>query len=131
MSSGAAATLAICGSWQAARVFVPGPLGPGAVAGRAAFRGSSVTGAPGVAQGSSEQQRLGLAAVTGVLTLGTAVQLTGRRSRTARKAEAAATPPPPPPFDPAAQLGVTAPLGFFDPLNFAPPGGGGHLSRGN
>jgi len=30
--------------------------------------------------------------------------------------------PPPPPFDPAAQLGVTAPLGFFDPLNFTKKG---------
>merc|ERR1719382_1025077 len=29
---------------------------------------------------------------------------------------------PPPPFDPAAQLGVTAPLGFFDPLGFAKVG---------
>jgi len=31
-------------------------------------------------------------------------------------------PPPPPPFDPAAQLGVTAPLGFFDPLGFCSVG---------
>merc|ERR1719330_274599 len=31
-------------------------------------------------------------------------------------------PPPPPPFDPAAQLGVTEPLGFFDPLSFTKKG---------
>jgi len=31
-------------------------------------------------------------------------------------------PPPPPPFDPTQQVGVTAPLGFFDPLGFCPPG---------
>merc|ERR1711937_381718 len=28
-------------------------------------------------------------------------------------------PAPPPPFNPAEQLGVTAPLGFFDPLGFS------------
>lgn len=31
-------------------------------------------------------------------------------------------PPPPPPFDPAAQVGAVAPLGYFDPLGFCPPG---------
>merc|ERR1712060_217889 len=31
-------------------------------------------------------------------------------------------PPPPPPFDPAKQLGVTAPLGYFDPLGFSKVG---------
>lgn len=36
--------------------------------------------------------------------------------------EEAPAPPPPPPFDPAAQLGVTAPLGFFDPLSFTKKG---------
>merc|ERR1711948_78215 len=29
---------------------------------------------------------------------------------------------PPPPFDPSKQLGVTAPLGFFDPLGFCKVG---------
>eukprot|EP00929_Paragymnodinium_shiwhaense_P006075 TRINITY_DN10889_c0_g2_i11.p1 TRINITY_DN10889_c0_g2~~TRINITY_DN10889_c0_g2_i11.p1 ORF type:complete len:308 (+),score=76.41 TRINITY_DN10889_c0_g2_i11:136-924(+) len=28
----------------------------------------------------------------------------------------------PPPFDPTDQVGVTAPLGYFDPLGFCPPG---------
>lgn len=37
-------------------------------------------------------------------------------------AEAEAEKPPPPPFQPAEQLGVTEPLGYFDPLNFCPPG---------
>lgn len=32
------------------------------------------------------------------------------------------TPEEPPPFDPAAQVGVTEPIGYFDPLNFCPPG---------
>jgi len=31
-------------------------------------------------------------------------------------------PPPPPPFDPAKALGVTAPLGYFDPLGFSKVG---------
>jgi len=36
--------------------------------------------------------------------------------------EAKAAPPPPPPFDPAKQLGVTQPLGYFDPLGFCKVG---------
>jgi len=32
--------------------------------------------------------------------------------------EPPAPPPPPPPFNPAKQVGVTAPLGYFDPLGF-------------
>merc|ERR1719401_2442359 len=44
-----------------------------------------------------------------------------------RAAAAAAAPiegeeAPPPPFDPALQLGATAPLGFFDPLGFCKVG---------
>merc|ERR1712032_256098 len=31
-------------------------------------------------------------------------------------------PPPPPPFDPAKAIGVTAPLGYFDPLGFCKVG---------
>jgi len=37
-------------------------------------------------------------------------------------AEEKAAPPPPPPFDPAKQLGVTDPLGYFDPLGFCKVG---------
>jgi len=37
------------------------------------------------------------------------------------RAEAAA-PPPPPPFNPAEQVGVTAPFGFFDPAGFSKVG---------
>jgi len=36
--------------------------------------------------------------------------------------EPPAPPPPPPPFDPAKALGVTAPLGYFDPLGFCKVG---------
>jgi len=37
-------------------------------------------------------------------------------------AEEAPEPPPPPPFDPAKEVGVTAPLGYFDPLGFCQVG---------
>merc|ERR1712060_666709 len=40
----------------------------------------------------------------------------------AAKAEPEAPPPPPPPFNPADEVGVTAPLGFFDPLGFSKVG---------
>lgn len=42
--------------------------------------------------------------------------------RAAAEAVAEAPPPPPPPFNPAIQLGVTAPLGYFDPLGFCKVG---------
>ena len=40
----------------------------------------------------------------------------------AAKAEPEAPPPPPPLFNPADEVGVTAPLGFFDPLGFSKMG---------
>jgi len=51
----------------------------------------------------------------------------GRRAARFAAAVAAAPevdtpPPPPPPFNPAEQLGVTQPLGFFDPLGFSKVG---------
>merc|ERR1719414_155275 len=36
--------------------------------------------------------------------------------------EPPAPPPPPPPFNPAKAIGVTAPLGYFDPLGFCKVG---------
>jgi hypothetical protein len=36
--------------------------------------------------------------------------------------EPPAPPPPPPPFDPAKAIGVTPPLGYFDPLGFCKVG---------
>jgi len=36
--------------------------------------------------------------------------------------EPPAPPPPPPPFNPAMAIGVTAPLGYFDPLGFCKVG---------
>jgi len=72
-----------------------------------------------------------VAAAVGAATLaraGARTPKTGRRAVSMRAAAAAAAPvegeeeAPPPPFDPALQLGVTAPLGFFDPLGFCKVG---------
>jgi len=137
-STNAAMALAVCGSLQAARVFVPS-VSVGVGAGKTAFRGASAVEASTSRQASA-QEPLGLKAAAGALALGAGAQLArrsrpGRRSAaaaaapaaaapvaTAPAAEEAAAPPPPPPFDPAAQLGVTAPLGFFDPLGFSKKG---------
>jgi len=47
---------------------------------------------------------------------------TARSSRVALLGAVEAVPPPPPPFSPAEQLGVTQPLGYFDPLGFCKVG---------
>lgn len=140
-STNAAVALAVCGSLQAARVFVPS-VSAGVGVGKTAFRGAAAAEA-NTSRQASVQELLGLKATTGALALGAGAHL-ARRSRRSRKSAAAAAaasavgapvaavpaaeaeeeaaPPPPPPFDPAAQLGVTAPLGFFDPLNFTKKG---------
>jgi len=130
MSTGAAAALAACGTWQAARVFVPVSLSSGE-ANQAALRGTGVAAGAEAAHVAPTQELHGLRVVAGSLILGAAARLASRRSRTTCRAAAAAaepaesaeaTPPPPPPFDPAVQLGVTQPLGFFDPLGFSKVG---------
>merc|ERR1719420_2839058 len=70
---------------------------------------------------------LGLLGATGALA--TAVTAGGRMSASSRRPRAMAPQmraaeavEAPPPFDPAKQLGVTAPLGFFDPLGFSKVG---------
>merc|ERR1719162_1938383 len=47
---------------------------------------------------------------------------TARSSRVALLGAVEGAPPPPPPFSPAEQLGVTQPLGYFDPLGFCKVG---------
>jgi len=132
MTTGMATALAAYGSWQAAQVFVPSSLGPQGESAGAALRGTGAVQEQGTARRSTGQELFGLTAATGALTLGAAVRLAGRRSRTSRRATAAAgaavateeeaAPPPPPPFDPSKQLGAMAPLGFFDPLGFSKVG---------
>merc|ERR1719160_433277 len=68
-----------------------------------------------------------MAMVTGTLAM--AALGSSRKTRVSRRAAAAAVdanevsePPPPPQFNPAEQLGATAPLGYFDPLGFCKVG---------
>merc|ERR1719401_1044349 len=100
-----------------------------------ALRGAAAAGEANLGQGSSQGTAsaalpAGVAAA-GALALAAAGRSgAARRSRAACRAAAAAAPaapaseepPPPPPFDPAKQLGVTAPVGFFDPLGFSKVG---------
>jgi len=121
MSKSAAlnAAVLVCGSYQAARVFVPTLLGSSAApeAGQAALSGA----APAAPAASSS--------VTGpsLVVVGAASLVASSCApRTRRKAAAAAVdveaPAPPPPFNPAEQYGAGAPLGFFDPLGFSKVG---------
>jgi len=120
--------LLTCGTWQLSKAFVPPAQDVAAKDASSALRGAAGVGPKSVARGS---------VVTNVAFLGAsgavAASMMGqgaRRGRVAPKATAAApapnsvdeVPPPPPPFDPATQVGVTAPLGFFDPLGFAKKG---------
>jgi hypothetical protein len=62
-----------------------------------------------------------MATATAVTALGAFAA--SAKSRTALRAETATKEAPAPPaFQPSSQVGVTAPLGFFDPLNFAKEG---------
>mmetsp|Transcript_67740 Transcript_67740/g.211893 ORF Transcript_67740/g.211893 Transcript_67740/m.211893 type:complete len:279 (+) Transcript_67740:65-901(+) len=132
---------------MAVQAFVPAIPGSSAEPGLSALRGAGDARLPPIAveeQGGA--QLLGLAAtVTGLAGL---ARVRGRNPRGARRqprvcaaaeaeaapeapaateeaaagAEEEAPPPPPPPFNPADQVGVTAPLGFFDPLGFSKVG---------
>lgn len=61
-----------------------------------------------------------MAAVTGALAF--AAFRTARPTRTCRRASVTADTTPPKPFNPADQFGVTAPIGYFDPLGFCKVG---------
>jgi len=122
--AGVASSAALYGSYNVAKAFVPGA---GYVNERstAALRGAQTVDTldSDVFEATSSSGLTPMALATGALTL-VAVG-SSRKTRVSRRATAAAkevTPPPPPPFDPAKQLGVTAPLGFFDPLGFAKVG---------
>jgi len=80
---------------------------------------------------SSATWLLGATSVAATATaMMSGIQSRLRPSRTHRVAcrasevaiEAPEAPPPPPPFDPAQQIGVTQPLGYFDPLGFCKAG---------
>merc|ERR1719440_2674898 len=66
---------------------------------------------------------LGLLGATGALATAAAAGGRSRKARTmAPQMRAAEAVEAPPPFNPAKQLGVTDPLGFFDPLVFSKVG---------
>jgi len=103
----------------------PGAALRGAVAGEQAAAGDSAT------------ETRGVVCISGAMAVATLGRARNLRSRgVARKAadepvekkvEDAAeaepeAPPPPPQFNPANEVGVTAPLGFFDPLGFSKVG---------
>jgi len=68
----------------------------------------------------------GNAPVAAVALVGTGIAAlslaTGARGKKSVRRAAAEAKPSPPPFEPSKQVGVTAPLGFFDPLGFAKTG---------
>jgi len=90
------------------------------------------------AAGDSTTATQGMLCVSGAIAVATLGRASNRHSRIlAGKAVAEAVdkgaveyaaeaepeaPPPPPPFNPAGEVGVTAPLGFFDPLGFSKVG---------
>jgi len=131
--AGLAAATAFCGTYQAAKLFVPGVAGQrdvgAALRGTASFQAmESAAIAPPAAGGMP--LALGLAGAAGAFATVAAALRTSASSRRPRaaplqlRAEAAVAgeAAPPPPFDPAKQMGVTDPLGFFDPLGFSKVG---------
>jgi len=128
----AAAGVALCGSYQA---FVPGASGPREELQRSALRGADVAAEQVAAVGSQSASPMGLVGVVGAGAAGVLALGRSGRARTSTVARRVATvadaapaaaegeaEAPPPPFDPSKQLGVTAPLGFFDPLGFCKVG---------
>jgi len=123
--SSLAAAVALYGSSKA---FIPG-AGVTNANSSAALRGSVSGDAmeSEVSRTATASSLTPMAMVTGTLAM--AALGSSRKTRVSRRAAAAAVdanevsePPPPPPFNPAEQLGVTAPLGFFDPIGFSKVG---------
>jgi len=111
-----AATAAI-GSY-AAQTFVPGFAGRGADA-------VQLPSLRGAAPSSPSAPTSAVLAVGGVVGLAATVSATRRPATATKEMPATATKEmeePPPQFDPSKQVGASAPLGFFDPLNFSKVG---------
>jgi len=130
----AAAGVALCGGYQA---FVPGTAVPRSEElQRSALRGAAdMAPEQAAVVGGQSTLPMGLLGVAGAGAVGAlAVGRSGRARvsavarRVATVADAAPAvaegeaEAPPPPFDPSKQLGVTAPLGFFDPAGFCKVG---------
>lgn len=126
----AVAGVAFYGGYQA---FVPSTSGVREELQRSALRGAEAAPKQVAIVGSQSTLPMGLvgmvgAGAVGVLALGRSGQARAsavacRVATVADEAPAAAeAEAPPPPFDPSKQLGVTAPLGFFDPAGFCKVG---------
>jgi len=135
LAAGLASAAAVYGSYHAAQSFVPG-VAPVNENNSAALRGAQSMDRleSQVLQAESASGLKPMAVATGALAL--FALGSSRKTRVSCRAAAASTleapveapanaveePAPPPPFNPAEQLGVTAPLGFFDPLGFSKVG---------
>jgi hypothetical protein len=120
----AAAGLALCGGYQA---FVPGTAGQRPDLQSSALRGADIRAEQVATAGGQTGLPMGLVGVLGAGAAGALAIGRSDRSRVSAVARRVATvgdgaEAPPPPFDPSKQLGVTAPLGFFDPLGFCKVG---------
>mmetsp|Transcript_78524 Transcript_78524/g.199781 ORF Transcript_78524/g.199781 Transcript_78524/m.199781 type:complete len:276 (+) Transcript_78524:73-900(+) len=115
-------------AWKAAPLFVAPGAGlarasPSAAAGAATPAPTSAAPAPSVAASAVA------VAAFGALAAGSRRQRRGSARRASIMMEPEEVPeaegsakPKPPPFDPAKQIGVTEPIGFFDPLGFCKVG---------
>jgi len=105
-------------SYGAAQVFVPALTGSRPVQ----MPTSSLRGAAPEVSSSTPTTAVLVAGIAGVAA--TVSSTTRRATATKERAQetTAEEPPAPLAFDPAQQIGVTAPLGFFDPLNFSKVG---------
>jgi len=129
----AAASLGLVAYGASRTAFVPTAQGSVPSEPGMALRGAVAGGE--VATGESTTLSRGMVYVSGAMVVAALGHAGNHRSRgVARKAVAELevmdavdnaveaepeAPPPPPPFDPAGEVGVTAPLGFFDPLGFS------------
>mmetsp|Transcript_107605 Transcript_107605/g.240001 ORF Transcript_107605/g.240001 Transcript_107605/m.240001 type:complete len:278 (-) Transcript_107605:55-888(-) len=128
-----AAIAALLGTYKATTAFIPATPGSMTDVGGPSLRGAASAGDANLGQSTSQGAPsaalpVGVAAAGALAMAAVGRSGAGRRSRAARRAEAAAAPtgeeepPPPPPFNPADQMGVTDPIGFFDPAGFSKVG---------
>eukprot|EP00929_Paragymnodinium_shiwhaense_P074147 TRINITY_DN3791_c0_g1_i4.p1 TRINITY_DN3791_c0_g1~~TRINITY_DN3791_c0_g1_i4.p1 ORF type:complete len:268 (+),score=73.00 TRINITY_DN3791_c0_g1_i4:79-882(+) len=123
--------LAVAGTLAASPLFLATP--------GAQLRGNASPAAPSIALATQQAAPATTSSSTAAMACfamavgGVAASSSRVRTKAAEKEEPPAEPaapaaakelepPAPPPFDPAGEVGVTAPLGYFDPLNFSKTG---------
>jgi len=111
-----ALALAAAAGLVAAPAFVSSP-------GTSALRGAAAPSVAGAQQAPTSAAPSFTAAAAATAIAGSFFAASSSvKTRATLRAEAAAAKSAPPPFNPAKEVGITAPLGFFDPLNFAKEG---------